>query len=113
MATSSFAYYFARRISSRQSDNLSRPVVRISVVSIALGVMFMLLSEAIVVGFQHSISDKVTGFTSHLQVVPFDNNESLEGSPVEVNTAGLSKRKTKFKGLFLKGLETITILRFW
>ncbi len=94
MATSSFAYYFARRISSRQSDNLSRPVVRISVVSIALGVMFMLLSVAIVVGFQHSISDKVTGFTSHLQVVPFDNNESLEGSPVEVNTAFVKQLKS-------------------
>jgi len=74
MSSNSFVFFIAKRISARGSDNLSGPVVRISVVSVALGVVFMLLSIAIVIGFQKSISDKVTGFTSHLQIVPFDNN---------------------------------------
>ena len=122
---SSIAYFIAQRISAKDADNLSRPVVRISVVSIALGVMFMLISVAIVVGFQHSISDKVTGFTSHLQIVPFDNNESLEGSPVDTQTdfvtnlrnnpkishiqfsgrkAGVIKTDDQIQGIVFKGI---------
>lgn len=124
---SSIAFFIAQRISAKDSDNLSRPIISISVISIALGVMFMLISVAIVVGFQHSISDKVTGFTSHLQIVPFDNNESLEGSPVETNTdfikglranpkvkhiqftgrkAGVIKTESQIQGVVFKGVGT-------
>lgn len=94
---SSISYFIAQRISAKDADNLSRPVIRISVISITLGVMFMLISVAIVVGFQHSISDKVTGFTSHLQIVPFDNNESLEGSPVDTQTAFVNNLRSNPK----------------
>ncbi len=125
MATPSFSYFIANRISGKGTNNLSRPVVRISVVSIALGVMLMLISVAIVVGFKHSISDKVTGFTSHLQIVPFDNNESLEGQPVDTKSefvhnlqlnpeirhiqftakkAGVVKTKDQIQGVIFKGI---------
>ncbi|PIY33577.1 MAG: ABC transporter permease, partial [Bacteroidetes bacterium CG_4_10_14_3_um_filter_42_6] len=125
MATPSFSYFIANRISGKGANNLSRPVVGISVVSIALGVMLMLISVAIVVGFKHSISDKVTGFTSHLQIVPFDNNESLEGQPVDTKSefvhnlklnpeishiqftakkAGVVKTKDQIQGVIFKGI---------
>jgi lipoprotein-releasing system permease protein len=121
----SLAYFISKRISARDSDNMSRPVVLISIVSIALGITFMMLSVAIVVGFQHSISDKVTGFTSHLQIIPFDNNESLEGSPIETQTdfvrslknnpkishlqftgrkAGVIKTDNQIQGVVFKGI---------
>ncbi|MBU2555610.1 MAG: ABC transporter permease [Bacteroidetes bacterium] len=126
MSSNSFVFFIAKRISARGSDNLSGPVVRISVVSVALGVVFMLLSIAIVIGFQKSISDKVTGFTSHLQIVPFDNNESLESAPIATDgqfiddlknnpevthlqftarKAGVLKTDDQIQGVIFKGVD--------
>ncbi len=126
MSSTSFVYFIAKRISSKNAENLSGPVVRISEISIALGVVFMLLSISIVVGFQKSISDKVTGFTSHLQIIPFDNNESLESAPVETSgqfiqdlknnpevkhiqfsgrKAGVLKTEDQIQGVIFKGVD--------
>lgn len=79
-----FEYYIASKISSGKSDNYSRPVVRVSYISIALGLALMIISVAVVIGFKHSISSKIIGFASHLQIVPFDNNESFEQRPLDV-----------------------------
>ncbi len=86
-----FEYYIAKRISPDKSDNYARPVTRISYISIALGLALMIISVAVVVGFKHSISDKIIGFASHLQIVPFDNNESLEEQPLNVDEAVIEK----------------------
>ncbi|HEY9115589.1 MAG TPA: ABC transporter permease, partial [Bacteroidales bacterium] len=80
-----FEYYIANKISSGKSDDYARPVVRISYISIALGLALMIISVAVVIGFKHSISSKIIGFASHLQIVPFDNNESFEQHPLDVS----------------------------
>lgn len=80
-----FERFIAQHISSGKSDNYAKPVVRISYISIALGLALMIISVAVVIGFKHSISNKIIGFTSDLKIVPFDNNESLEENPVDVN----------------------------
>ena len=45
----------------------------------------MIVSIAIVVGFKNTISTKVTGFSSHLKIVPFDNNNSTEENGLSIN----------------------------
>lgn len=80
-----FEYYIANKISSGKSDDYARPVVRISYISIALGLALMIISVAVVIGFKHSISSKIIGFTSYLQIVPFDNNDSFEQRPLDVS----------------------------
>jgi len=80
-----FEYYIANKISSGKSDDYARPVVRISYISIALGLALMIISVAVVIGFKHSISSKIIGFASHLQIVPFDNNDSFEQHPLDVS----------------------------
>lgn len=86
-----FAYFIARHIAPGRTETYSRPVVRIAYVSIALGLALMLASVAIVIGFKHSISDKVTGFAAPVRVVPFDKNESYQQMPLKLDNKFLEK----------------------
>ena len=85
------SYFIARHIAPGRSEAYARPVIRIAVVSIALGLALMIASVAIVIGFKHSISNKVVGFSAPLQIVAFTRNESLEESPVTIGTKFLKK----------------------
>jgi lipoprotein-releasing system permease protein len=86
-----FEFFISRNLSSNKPDNYARPVVIISYVSIALGLALMIISVAVVIGFKRSISDKIIGFTSHLKVIPFDNNESYEENPITLDESLLEK----------------------
>jgi lipoprotein-releasing system permease protein len=80
-----FEYFISRNISPNKADNYARPVIVISYTSIALGLALMIISVSVVIGFKRSISDKIIGFTSHLQIIPFDNNASMEERPINVD----------------------------
>jgi len=69
--------------------NYSRPVIRISILSIALSLTIMFVSIAILTGFQQEIRDKVIGFAGHIQVTRFSENTSLVPFPVEKQQAFL------------------------
>jgi lipoprotein-releasing system permease protein len=81
--------FIARRIifSGVQKGKISRPIVRIAVWGIALGMAVMIVTLAVVTGFQKEIRDKVVGFGSHIQITNYDNNSSLEPAPVKNNSA--------------------------
>ena len=90
--------FIARRIiSERQKGNkISRPIVTIAVVGIALGIAAMIISTATVTGFKNQIRDKVIGFGSHIQILNYDSNTSFETSPINKNIkdkAGLNSIK--------------------
>ncbi len=55
----------------------SRPVIRISILAIALSLTIMFVSIAILTGFQQEIRDKVIGFTGHIQITRFSGNTNL------------------------------------
>ena len=88
-----FEYFIAKRIAPDKSENYARPVIRISYISIALGLALMIISVAVVVGFKHSVSSKIIGFTSDLQITAYSNNKSLEEQPVEMTDEVLSVLK--------------------
>jgi lipoprotein-releasing system permease protein len=80
------AFFISRRLAGRQTDrSYSRPVVFIATLSVGLGIMVMIMAIAIVTGFQQQIKAKISGFSAHLQVVNFDNNNSYESIPVSMN----------------------------
>ncbi len=90
--------FIARRIiSERQKGNkISRPIVSIAIVGIALGIAAMIISTATVTGFKNQIRDKVIGFGSHIQILNYDSNTSFETSPINKNIkdrAGLNSIK--------------------
>ncbi len=117
--------FIARRILSGNRDNFSRPIVRIAILSIALGLAVMLVSVAIVTGFQTQIRDKVIGFGSHIQITAFNSNVSYESNPIPkkqpfypglekikgirhiqvyATKAGIIKTDEQIQGVVLKGI---------
>ena len=62
--------FIAKRIYSDQGDkrNVSRPAIRIAIVGVAIGLMVMIVTVCVVLGFKHTIRDKVAGFGGHIQV---------------------------------------------
>ena len=120
-------FFIAKRIvSERQQENrISRPIVTIAVIGIALGVAAMIISTATVTGFKNQIRDKVIGFGSHIQILNLDSNDSYETTPVNKNQeflpnlsslpgvkhiqvfgtkAGIIKTDTEIQGVVLKGI---------
>lgn len=47
---------------------MSRPAIRIATVGVAIGLAVMIVTVSVVLGFKHSIRDKVVGFGSHIQI---------------------------------------------
>lgn len=76
--------YIARRIfSAKENKNqLSFRIVNIALFGIALGLMVLVLSVAIVSGYKTEVGRKVIGFGSHLQIVNLDSNQSFETVPI-------------------------------
>ena len=82
------AYWIAKRLQfTHQADGSrrSRPAVRVALAGIIIGVMVMLLTVCVVVGFKQTITKKVAGFGAHIQVVNFDNNNTYEMQPITVS----------------------------
>lgn len=84
-------YFLARRIARSGSGRKNNVMVRIASFSVAIGVAVMIVSAAVVAGFKKGISDKLTGFGSHVQIVNLDGNTSYETVPISRNQPFLSK----------------------
>lgn len=78
--------YFAQQGEHRSS----RPAVRVALAGIIIGVAVMIVTVCVVVGFKHTITEKVVGFASHIRVVNFDNNNTYEMQPVSVTDSMLA-----------------------
>ena len=79
--------FLARRFirSQRGSKQYTMPIIRLSVIAIAMSLAVMLLSVAIVTGFKQEIRNRVIGFSSHIQIKNFDLNNSFETSAIARN----------------------------
>ena len=62
--------FIAKKIYSDKGDKrkVSRPAIRIATVGVAIGLAVMIVTVSVVLGFKHTIRDKVIGFGSHIQV---------------------------------------------
>jgi lipoprotein-releasing system permease protein len=118
-------FFIARRILSKNKANFSRPIVRIAILGIALGLLVMFVSVAILTGFQQQVRAKVIGFGAHIQIAHYDENSSLEGKPISAHQgfytslqqvkgirhiqvfatkAGIIKTADQIQGIVLKGV---------
>ena len=121
--------FIARKILFHSNDKgslRSKPIVNIAVWAIALGVAVMILSVAILTGFQQQITQKVIGFGGHIQLSDFNDNNSLEAKPIDKNKlklnelnllagvkhtqsfatkAGIIKTNEAIEGVVLKGVS--------
>ena len=117
--------FISSRIFSFSKENLSSVVMKIAVISIALGISIMLISIAVIVGFKNQIKEKVVGFVSPIQIQVLNQNESMEETPFiydstlksrldlpfiksihsTANKAGLIKTEDEIHGVVLKGVN--------
>lgn len=82
-----FPLFIARRLYSDQGDKrkVSRPAIHIATAGVAIGLAVMILSVCVVLGFKHTIRDKVIGFGSHIQVADFMTLQQMNQYPVVMN----------------------------
>lgn len=122
-----FPLFIAKTINNNSDTTrkVSKPAIRIATAGVAIGLAVMILSVSIVLGFKHSIRNKVIGFGSHITVADFAALQSTEQYPIEItdsfctaikkvkgvkhvqrfaNTQGILKTEDDFLGVMLKGV---------
>ena len=121
--------FIANRFNREERDNkkMSRPAVRIAIIGIALGLAVMLLSIAVIVGFKREVRNQITGFGSHIQIISYNNYNSLETEPITLTPQldsllhstpnisdiqhiatqpGIIHTPNAFQGILLKGIDS-------
>jgi lipoprotein-releasing system permease protein len=116
-------------IRSKSSDNSGRnnirPIINIALAGIAISVSVMILSIAIVTGFQNEIREKIIGFGGHITISNFQSTDGFETIPISTdqpfypeldtldkvsniqvyaNKTGILKTKEEILGIVLKGI---------
>lgn len=116
---------FFKETGRRGQRRASTPAIRIATAGIAVGLAVMIVSVCVVKGFQQQVSEKLTGFASHLTILDLGSFSSPETYPVatppqlvaEVEKApgvrrvqrvsqkmGIFKTHNDFAGVSLKGV---------
>ena len=114
--------YYAQQGQERNA----RPAVRVALAGMIVGVLVMVLTICIVIGFKLTVTEQVAGFVAHIQVVSFDNNNTYDLQPIEVSDSllavfagydhvqaavpfvtkpGMLKTDSAFHGIVLKGTD--------
>ena len=119
--------FLSRKIYSQQDEGreVSRPAIRIAMLGVAIGLAVMIVTVSVVLGFKHTIRDKVVGFGSHIQVqnvmsagstTPFSvcigdsmmqvlrGIEGVKHVERYAMTQGILKTEDEFLGVMFKGV---------
>ena len=79
-----FEYFIANKLLKNEIEGkkVSRPIVRLSIISISLAMLVNIITIAVVTGFQKEIREKVIGFGSHAVVTRSGEQSVFESSPI-------------------------------
>ncbi len=109
----------------KEDKKMSLPAIRVALTAIIVGMVVMIITIFVVIGFKQEIQQKVAGFGSHIQIVNFDNNNTYEMQPISVSDSllerissiedvdyvqrfatkpGMLKTDSAFQGIIFKGL---------
>ena len=90
-----FEYFISKKTikSVVQGKKVSKPIVRISVISISLAVIVNLITIAVVTGFQQEVRQKVSGFGSHIFIMEASENSIYESDPIQKTQSFLADLK--------------------
>lgn len=93
-------FYIARKIYGNDdgSHKVSRPAIRIATLGVAIGIAVVLVSVAVVLGFKHTIRDKVVGFGSHITVANFMTLQTTRPEPIDIDEA-MMQRMRRIEGV--------------
>ena len=122
-----YPLFIARKIynGGDKTRKVSKPAITIATIGVAIGLAVMIVSVCVVLGFKHTIRDKMVGFGSHITVANFLTLQGSEQYPIAVNdslikelkavpsvkhvqryayTQGILKTDNDFLGVMLKGV---------
>src|SRR5574344_160700 len=122
-----FEYFIAKRLIKQKEKTYSRPIIKIATISIMVSVAVMLISLSVLQGFKNEIKEKIVGFGSHVQVIPYKVGNDYQDNPITLsnqeiqsirdikNIKHISPIVTKsaaiitdndFQGVMLKGINS-------
>ncbi len=116
--------FIARRLYGSDEKRISKPAVTIAQWGVAIGIIVMIASLCIVIGFKHEIRNKIISFGGHIQIRNYEASEygekpvtitraetdSLKRVPgvsriqTYIHKAGLMSMSNEFEGVLLKGI---------
>lgn len=126
MSQLSFHWQLARRILRDKGDKFSKPIIRLSVFGVSLGVVIMLIAIGVTAGYKQVIEDKVVAMGQHIRISHYDRNYSYEQTPIMLNDTllhdvfshpevvsmqpyatkvGIIKTADQVEGVVLKGVD--------
>ncbi len=129
--------FLAKRIYGSEGDGhqVSRPAIRIATIGVAIGIAVMIITVSVILGFKHTIRDKIVGFGSHIQVTSYAAQQTAIPVPISLTkqeiqqlrhlpnvrhleryvlTQGILKTDSDFLGVVFKGIDQrydLTFLR--
>ncbi|MBQ9170250.1 MAG: ABC transporter permease [Bacteroidaceae bacterium] len=122
-----FTWFIAKRLFAQggSSGRASRLATGIATFGVAIGLCVMLVSVAIVLGFQKEVQDKVLGFGAHIKVMSYRSLGQQELSPIVIDDSltsrlsaipnvasvarfctkpGMLKTDANFRGIAIQGI---------
>ena len=122
-----FTWYVAKRLFAEggSSGRASRLATGIATFGVAIGLAVMLVSVAIVLGFQREVQNKVLGFGAHIKVLNYKSIGQQEFSPIVIDDSitsrlaaipnvasvarfcikpGMLKTDANFRGIAIQGI---------
>ncbi len=123
-----YELYLAKRIitAKQYKSSISSPIIKIAITAIALGMIIMLITISSVFGLQYKIKEKISGFSGHVQITNYeDNNSEITITPISLEQefypnftnvdgiknvqifatkGGIIRTKTDFEGVIFKGV---------
>ena len=119
--------FIARKIYHHGGDRqeVSRPAITIATIGVAIGLAVMIITVSVISGFKHTISNKVVGFGSHIQIANFMAQQTAIPAPICISdtlmreikktdgirhvacysmTQGILKTDDDFLGVAFKGI---------
>lgn len=122
-----FAFFIAHRLASGTSKGVSSVIIRLAIISVALGISIMMISISILGGFKREIQEKISAYTGHIRISSYTGNESFEATPIPLTQrfypwnnqlppirhiqqyatkAGIIKTSDQIMGIVFKGITT-------
>lgn len=122
-----FSWFVAKRLFAQggNSGRASRLATGIATAGVAIGLAVMLVSIAIVLGFQREVQNKVLGFGAHIKVLNYKSLGQQEYSPIVIDDSltarlstipgvasvarfcikpGMLKTDANFRGIAIQGI---------
>lgn len=110
-----------------KNQKYSRPIIKLTVAGVALGLIIMILALVITSGYKKEIREKVVGMGSHIRISNYDQNYSFDPIPFNRNQSfikelnnnpnikniqyystkvGILKTENQVEGIVLKGIDS-------